>query len=292
MMIVKQEFSLQEETMQALQEADVNENMAKFIHEMLVSSIHLYGYMAVEEFWSLFRSYRTEIRQLKLPVIHKRHVLAYVNIAGKEDGILVVKGSELTENPDDNTLFLASPVMVREGENKYHRLMDKFVTKPDDMPWFFPKTLDEFLSYTKDPLHTKEYDRLLCYMKEIVKDDRTAEELASFLGTNILSGVALVLNMSQFLLKLNRIGAVVNYAKLQKLVMRCFYSLRIWPNLGWTWKELESDKPLRETRPLLMLSDKQLREFEANGISYDEIVKMGLERGVDTEVTYHDLPRR
>ena len=41
MMIVKQEFALQEETMQALQEADVNENMAKFIHEMLVSSIHL-----------------------------------------------------------------------------------------------------------------------------------------------------------------------------------------------------------------------------------------------------------
>lgn len=70
-MIVKQEFALKEETLQALKEADIDEKMAEFIHQMLVSAMHLYGYIPLNAFWEIFRTYRKDIKQLKLPVFHK-----------------------------------------------------------------------------------------------------------------------------------------------------------------------------------------------------------------------------
>lgn len=292
-MIVKQAFALQEETLQALQEADIDKNMAEFIHKMLVSAIHLYGFLPLNAFWEIFRTYRKEIRQLKLPFFHKRHLLSYAKIAGDEDGVIVTTSGEITGEPEaDNFVFLVSRELEDSGEDRFFYVKGLLMVLRTDLPRFLPETLEEYLSFNRDPVQAEESDRLLQYVEQITGNSTETQWIVSEIGTSTIVGIPLDEILSTVIPKLEKHNIKVNTSLLRKHALRYCKALRIWTNLGWTMQEIATNQPLKAYKPMLMLSDEQIRQFAANGISYDEIVRIGQEYGVDTDMTYNDLPKR
>lgn len=284
---------MKEETLQALKEADIDEKMAEFIHQMLVSAMHLYGYIPLNAFWEIFRTYRKDIKQLKLPVFHKRHLLSYVRIAGEEDGILVTTTNEITgDTESDNFVFLMTKELEGGEEDRFFFVRGLLLVQRSDLPRYLPETLDEYLSYNRDPVQAKGSDRLLQYVEQITGNRTEAERIVSEIGTDTIVELPLEETLSKIIVELKQLHRTVNTSQLKKYALRYAKALRIWTNLGWTMHELSTNAPLKSYKPMVLLSDEQVRQFAANGISYDEIVKIGQEYGVDTDMTYNDLPKQ
>ena len=154
------------------------------------------------------------------------------------------------------------------------------------------ETLDEYLSYNRDPVQAKGSDRLLQYVEQITGNRTEAERIVSEIGTDTIVELPLEETLSKIIVELKQLHRTVNTSQLKKYALRYAKALRIWTNLGWTMHELSTNAPLKSYKPMVLLSDEQVRQFAANGISYDEIVKIGQEYGVDTDMTYNDLPKQ
>ena len=105
---------------------------------------------------------------LKLSVFHKRHLLSYVRIAGEEDGILVTTTNEITgDTESDNFVFLMTKELEGGEEDRFFFVRGLLLVQRSDLPRYLPETLDEYLSYNRDPVQAKGSDRLLQYVEQI-----------------------------------------------------------------------------------------------------------------------------